>query len=109
MPVVRSSVAESATVTQVFVPLNESALLNFRPVTHVALATVPVLPLPGLVGRGRAAPLVEGPGADEAGGAVFDTVTGTRRGRRRVAGGVAGDRGERVRPVRGREGVPRSE
>src|SRR4051812_33819203 len=46
MPVVRSRVAESGTVTHAFVPLNESAPLNFPPATRVALVRVPLLLLP---------------------------------------------------------------
>src|SRR4051794_16251109 len=45
MPVVRSSDAESGTVTQALVPLNESAF-PYLPVVQVALLSVPVLPLP---------------------------------------------------------------
>src|SRR5262245_59267151 len=45
MPVVRCSDAASGMVTIAFEPLNDSALSNF-PVVHVALAIVPVLPLP---------------------------------------------------------------
>src|SRR5438067_8275253 len=42
----RSSVLESATVTQLFVPLNDRALPNFPPADQVAFEIVPVFPLP---------------------------------------------------------------
>ena len=46
MPLVRSSELESAAVTQLFAPLNDSAL-PYRPVAvQAAPETVPVLPLP---------------------------------------------------------------
>src|SRR5437667_9268619 len=77
MPVVRSSVFESGTVTHEFVPLKDSALLNLPPVTQVVLETVPVLPLPDwsavvvLVPSSKAQPPTRP--AD----AVFCTVTDT--------------------------------
>ena len=46
MPVVRSSVAESGTVTHALVPLKERALLNFPPVTQVRVGHRPLFPLP---------------------------------------------------------------
>src|SRR5262245_928120 len=46
MPLVRSRLAESGTVTQLLVPLNESAPPNRPEVVHVAPLIVPVLALP---------------------------------------------------------------
>ena len=48
IPVVRSSEAESGTVTNAFVPLNESALPNLPALApaQVAFVSVPLLPLP---------------------------------------------------------------
>ena len=46
IPVVRSRSLASATVTQLFVPLNKTALPYLPAGVHVALETVPVWPLP---------------------------------------------------------------
>ena len=51
MPVVRSRLAESGTVTQSFTPSNESALPNRPWVVHVAPEMVPVLPAPARFAR----------------------------------------------------------
>ena len=46
IPLVRSSEAASATVTQALVPLNDSAAPNLPAAVHVALEIVPALPWP---------------------------------------------------------------
>src|SRR5450432_2255125 len=48
MPVVKSSALESGTVTQLLVPLNDSAPPNFPVVTRVAPLIVPTFPVPEL-------------------------------------------------------------
>src|SRR3954468_1334670 len=48
MPVVASSEFESATETNAFVPLNESAFPNLPSVDHAAFERVPLLLLPDL-------------------------------------------------------------
>ena len=61
MPLVRSSEAESGTLTRAEFPLNARPLLN-RPDVHVAPLSVPVFPLPELsatVESMAQAPLVE--------------------------------------------------
>ena len=85
MPVVRSSVAESGMVTKVFVPLNDSALLNFPVVTQVPLATVPLLPLPDWSAIAVPLPSSNAHAPTRPGGPVFCTVTETPVERRRVA------------------------
>ena len=69
--------AESGTVTEAFVPLNESALLNLPVVTQVAFAERADVPVAGLVGGRRPARLVEAQARDEPGEPVFETVTAT--------------------------------
>ena len=75
MPVVRSRLAESGTVTKSFMPSNESAVPNL-PIAQVAPEMVPGVAVPRAVGRGRAAALVEAVGGDEAdrAGAVTTAV-----------------------------------
>jgi hypothetical protein len=46
MAVVRCKLAESFTVTQLLVPLNDNALPNFPAALHVALLIVPLFPFP---------------------------------------------------------------
>ena len=46
IPVVKSSDAESGTVTRALLPLNDNALPNLPAVVHVAPTSVPVFPVP---------------------------------------------------------------
>src|ERR1700704_220972 len=73
IPVVRSRVAESGTETQAFV--NESALLNLPPVTHVALESVPLFPLPDWSATVVPLPSSNAHAPTRPGEPVFETVT----------------------------------
>src|SRR3954470_21768004 len=77
IPVVRSRVAESGTVTSDVVPLKDRAPLNLPPVTCVAFAAVPLFALPD--GSPTVVPVVssKAQAPTSPGEPVFDTVTGT--------------------------------
>src|SRR5918996_3067462 len=77
IPVVRSSVALSETVTHAFVPLNESAPLNLPPVTQVAPESVPVLPRPDWSPAVVPEPSSNAHAPTSPTEPVFETVTGT--------------------------------
>src|SRR5919204_1590218 len=80
IPLVRSSEFESATVTSVFVPLNESAPSVWPAIDHVPFAIVPLLPVPersASVVPLPALKLYEATSPVGGGGAAFETVTVT--------------------------------
>src|SRR5919109_4488615 len=80
MPFVRSSDAESATVTSVEVPLNESAPPVWPVVDHVPFAIVPLLPVPERSASAVPVPaskLYDATSPVGGGGATFETVTVT--------------------------------